>query len=511
MLKAIREFIKMPGGFKTVNVFDAIYSALTMGLVETLGTGARVLSTAGLGLNEQWEPGEKIKILFLAYSGARNTGAEVRVAECIDQVNKVLGEDKVEINMTTLNMEEAEEYFKDNVVNLVPMSPVFFKDVFKFVRQNHLVVLVEGSCWKENFAAALLLYFLYGVGLASKMGKPSFSYAVDAGKMNKLNNFISWYLSKGMTRLITRSADSNKVLEKISLPGAFNRVDTAWTQKAKSATWAKDKLKELGWDGKKKLAGTAFQNYFWWPIVPDFVRWVKSIVTKKAEYQYRLLYFYDYGEQDKAKYKVFTQNVADYMDWMTETYDIQPVLIAMEALDEGACRDAMAIMKHKPILISCNEFVGTEIAAMLRQLSLLTTTRYHAMVLSMPGKVPFIGLSRDERIRGVMKELDLYKDYYVDYQTKGLLGVLKEKAQAILGSKDESERLKKAINDNLPYYYAQMGMLGLDIRELVRESFPGFEPVELDEENLKALIPHVPNNLAKASQTKFAELKAQGR
>ena len=64
-----------------------------------------------------------------------------------------------DLNMTTLNFEEAKEYFKGNRVNLLQMSYIFFWDVFRFVVNNHVVILVEGSCWKENFASALLYLF----------------------------------------------------------------------------------------------------------------------------------------------------------------------------------------------------------------------------------------------------------------------------------------------------------------------------------------------------------------
>ena len=475
MLDAFRKFKEMPGGYGTVNFFDALYTGITVGLVYSLGAGAKIL-----GAGKKWKPGEKLQILFLAYSGARNTGAEVRVAECIRQVNQVLGADNIDINMTTLDLAQAQEYFKGYPVKLHEFSSVFFGDIFKMVLENHVIVLVEGSCWKENFAVALLLYFLYGAGLARQLGKPCFSYAVDAGNMNKLNNFVSWLLSRD-TRLITRSAMATRVLENISLTGAVNRVDTAWSMPTKTPAWADARLKKLGWNPKKKLAGLAFQNYFWWPVIPNLAAFAKTMLTGDATNQYKLVYYYDYDEEDKKLFEAFRDACAAYMDGLVEKYDVQPVIVAMEALDDGACKDLISRMKHKAILISCVDYVGVEIGAILRRLSLLTTTRYHAMVLSMPGCVPFIGLSRDERISGVMHEIGEYDNYYIDYRTKNLPAALLEKAARILGNTREARRFKGAIKKHLPYYYAQMGMLGLDIRNLVKESFPRFPLPEMDE------------------------------
>lgn len=502
MFEALRKFKEMPGGWQTVNFFDAFYSSVATGLVYSLGGAGKLL-----GLNKTWKPGEKLQILFLAYSGARNTGAEVRVAECIRQVNQILGEENIVINMTTLDLNEAGEYFKDYRVTLKEFSSFFFGSVYKYVLENHLVVLVEGSCWKENFASALLLYFLYGAGLARRLGKPSFSYAVDAGKMNKLNNYISWLLSQD-TKLITRSEPSSRVLENIGLPGAVHRVDTAWSMPTQSPEWAKNKLMELGWDGKKRLAGLAFQNYFWWPVVPNLLKFAKSLVTGDKTNQYKLLYYYDYDKEDEKKFEVFMDQCLEYLEWMVREYDVQPVIVAMEALDEIACRALIAKMKTPAILISCKEYVGTEIGAILRQLSILTTTRYHAMVLAMPGLVPFIGLSRDERIMGVMKEIGEYDNYYVDYRNDNLTQVLHDKASRILGAAKEHARYQTVIKKNLPYYYAQMGMLGLDIRNFVKEKFPGFAPLDIDEDNLENLVPFIPKPYLAAAKKKYQELKA---
>jgi hypothetical protein len=276
-----------------------------------------------------------------------------------------------------------------------------------------------------------------------------------------------------------------------------------------TSAWAEAKLKELGWDGKKNLAGLAFQNYFWWPVIPNLAAYLKTLITGDKTNQYKLVYYYDYDDEDRKKFGEFRDYCAAYMDWLAETYQVQPVIVAMEALDEQACRDLISRMKQKAILIFCNEYVGTQIGAILRRLSILTTTRYHAMVLSMPGCVPFIGLSRDERIMGVMQEIGEYDQYYVDYQTPDLLAVLKQKAAQILDQPKEARRYVENIKKNLPYYYSQMGMLGLDIRDLVKAKFPEFAMPAIDENDLTNLVPFVPPEHLAASKQKFREIKVQ--
>jgi hypothetical protein len=56
-----------------------------------------------------------------------------------------------------------------------------------------------------------------------------------------------------------------------------------------------------------------------------------------------------------------------------------------------------------------------------------------------------------------------------------------------------------------------MALLGLDIRDLVRESFKGFEPAALDEDDALDLVPYVPKNLVTPVRQKFLEMKAAER
>ncbi|MFA6449052.1 MAG: polysaccharide pyruvyl transferase family protein [bacterium] len=496
-------------GKKDVNPFDFLYGSVAFGLVQALGPLGKVFGS------KKWKPGEKLEILFVAYSGARNTGAEVRVGECIKQINQILGEDQIEVNVLTLDKEETEEYYRGYKFNAVQFSSVFFSDVYKQVKANHLIVLVEGSCWKENFASALLLYFLYAAGLASKMDKPCFSYAVDAGNMNDFNNWLSKELSKDMTKIITRTKDAAEKLQEIGLPGAVTRVDTAWTQCAEPSEYARKVLMDKGWDGKKKLVGLAMQNYFWWPIVPDLAKYVKKITTGDKDlekYNYKLVYFYDYSDKDKETYEEWAAMLTRVMDEITEKYDVQPVIIGMEALDKESCLDVQNRMKNKAIVTVCQDFIGDEMASILRELNVLITTRYHAMVLSMPGKIPFVGLSRDERIRGVMRETGLFDQYYLDYKEDNLEQKIKDRADKILSDPAEHERIRQVIDDNLPYYFAQMGMLGLDIRDLVKHEFPQFCLPASDENDVMNLIPHCPDFLVQRVKDKYLELKrSEGR
>ena len=83
---------------------------------------------AGLPKSEKWKPGKPLKIVLVGYNGKRNTGADVRVVEIVRQFNGVLGPDKIQITVPTLNPEMTQVYFGPET-KLSKLNSIFFKDV----------------------------------------------------------------------------------------------------------------------------------------------------------------------------------------------------------------------------------------------------------------------------------------------------------------------------------------------------------------------------------------------
>jgi hypothetical protein len=105
-----------------------------------------------------------------------------------------------------------------------------------------------------------------------------------------------------------------------------------------------------------------------------------------------------------------------------------------------------------------------------------------------------------------MKEINLLKDYYIDFRESDLTGTLFSKMERIMGDRAEKKRVTDVIRDNLPYYFAQMAMIGLDIRNMIREKFPEFPLKEMDESDPMNLVPDIPEQFIEATREKFREI-----
>jgi polysaccharide pyruvyl transferase WcaK-like protein len=74
----------------------------------------------------------------------------------------------------------------------------------------------------------------------------------------------------------------------------------------------------------------------------------------------------------------------------------------MEQLDRPAC-EALARRCSGPVFVA-DEYDWRDIVSLLRCSSWLVSSRYHAIVCTMPAGVPSIGVTIDERIRNLMAE-----------------------------------------------------------------------------------------------------------
>jgi polysaccharide pyruvyl transferase WcaK-like protein len=78
-----------------------------------------------------------------------------------------------------------------------------------------------------------------------------------------------------------------------------------------------------------------------------------------------------------------------------------PVLVAMEALDADACRRVAAALPGVPVVTSVDHDMR-EIVAVLRASHMMVSSRFHAVVTSMPALVPSAGITMDERLRNLL-------------------------------------------------------------------------------------------------------------
>ena len=374
----------------------------------------------GAGKYDEWKAGEKLKLLLVGYNGAGNTGSDVRTVSIARQVNGLFGKDTVQMTVMTLDADSLKGCFDENVT-LLPFSSIFPVDLYRACSSHHAAILCEGSALKSGFANALTLFLCEAAGVMSAQGKPCVAYGVEAGYMEPFLERAAAGLCRD-AYFIARTDESLVRLKKLGLRG-HTGTDAAWNyDKAIAPGEADLLLRKQGWDGEKPLLGVAVVNPFCWPVRPSLWRWAKGMISGDLSTQYDKWYFFSDSPARRKAFGRYIEEVAAGVCLFTREHDYFPVLIGMERLDENAARALAGKLNRPGAVFLSGEYSAQAITGILRKLSALATSRYHAAVLSMETGCPIVAVSMDERLDGIMKELSLDGKYLFHVKDRNLGG-----------------------------------------------------------------------------------------
>lgn len=367
------------------------------------------LSRLGLMRYEEWQPGQRLRILLVGYNGARNTGADARVVALTQQLQQLLGTDRAELTVMTLDEDNVKGYFAP-AVRLYRFTTFFFFSLLRATSRSHIAVLCEGSTLTRTFADALTIFYCEAAGIMQRQGKPCIAYGSEVGIVEGWLGRLCTDLCRS-TYFIVRTEASLHNLQALGLHGHVG-TDTAWTfQTPEGEAWAKEVLHNAGWDGNQPLIGTAVIDPFCWPVRPSLWRWIKAVITGDRTLQYDKMFFFSESEERHHRFHTYLSEVAKAVNRYQHEHNGFVVILGMEKLDTKACQmfEQMIEGPHAVFTsLRCNVF---QMTGLLRQLSLLVTSRYHAAVLSMEHANPIVAVSMDNRLDGVMSETNLAKDY----------------------------------------------------------------------------------------------------
>ncbi len=419
-----------------------------------------------LGFGQAWKPGEKLKLLFAGYNGTRNTGSDVRVQEMLRQVRRVLGAENVDLTVMTFDFGRTRGYFEG--ARQVYLPDVFPPFLYREVRQNHGVIACEGSMFKSKFANALTTMMIGSLGIASAENKLSVGYGAEAGRMDPLiERMCARYVHDSL--VITRNPESQTLLGELGIPTELG-TDTAWTFEPHPSEYGRKALRDAGWDEKTPLLALCPIHPFVWPVKASLAKYLARLTTGAYKLsQYRGVYFHESGPEVDGKYRHYISAIGKATAAFRERHSVFPVLVAMERLDAGACRDLAAFLPGAPMFTS-NDYDMFQLVSILRQCSLLVSSRYHGIVTCMPALVASAGVTMDERIRNLMVErghqhLLLTVD---DPELEPKLLVVLERLRA------EQESVRDGIARTVVRNLKVMARMGVFLEDAVRRQYPRF-------------------------------------
>ncbi|QAA76027.1 MAG: hypothetical protein BIP78_0259 [Candidatus Bipolaricaulis sibiricus] len=354
------------------------------------------------------------RILMVGYNGANNTGAEALLLADIADVRAVLGP-QARITIPSLNPANLRRYVReDEHLRIVRLPPVFVRTARRLVQDHDLVMLVEGSAYMDTWTSALLWAFLWVTHCAKTFGKPSLAYAVDAGSLKPANARRVRREASKTDLIITRSRGAAERLRGWGVTSAIEvTADNALTFVPDPSDAGV--VRCLWPDAPARVVGMAVVDFHLWPVV------IRPFGRRAS--CYRWPYYFQRSRARCRASRALAASYAALADELVSTHDVGIALIAMEGLDEPFAATVWKGMQHqeRARLFSARTLNASQMTWLLRSLTALQTSRYHAAVLSLAGQVPQVAVGHDLRLRTLYEELGLRDRWFVEPERLDLL------------------------------------------------------------------------------------------
>ncbi|MFP6560927.1 polysaccharide pyruvyl transferase family protein [Paraburkholderia sp. B3] len=337
--------------------------------------------------------GRALRVLLLGYTGAGNTGADLRTIETIAQLRRLFAPREVALTLFALG-----NCFDHPLLaatpKFVPSLPYLPDALDAAIRDADVVLNVEGSTYTSKFSDSLAGVLVGGIALARAHGRPALAYGVDSGAMSEaLTRFVRRNASHG-ARVICRNDAACTQLDALGV-STTRGSDTAWTWRAPAPPRA---------DGAARIAVLCPNNPCWWPVRADAAR-ARALDASggTSPHRYGPLHFQSWDAQRATAYDAYLDRYAAIAAGLRQR-GYTPVLVGMERLDSAACADVAARVPFAIDRVVRGAHALDAVAATVAHAHCVVTTRYHAAVLAMSHGVPVFGLSMDARIDRLLDE-----------------------------------------------------------------------------------------------------------
>jgi polysaccharide pyruvyl transferase WcaK-like protein len=281
-------------------------------------------------------------------------------------------------------------------------------------------------------------------------------------------------------------------------------TDTAWTFEPHSQEYADKALRALGWDGQTPILVLCPINPFVWPVKASIAKFLARITTGAYKNsQYQSVYFFNSGAEQTRKYLHYLSGYVNATKKFREKHKVFTILVAMERLDAGACRDIAAQIPDAQVLTS-DDYDMFQLVSILRACSYMVSSRYHGIVTCMPGLVSSAGVTMDERIRNLMRERG-HQHLFLTVDDPDLEPKLLKIMETLVA---DAESIRQGIGETVVRNLKVMARMGVIMEDVVRRQYPEF-PLRAGVLTWKDYLPPLGENLQRLVDQYDEEQPAQ--
>lgn len=386
-----------------------------------------------------------LRVLLLGYTGAGNTGADLRTIETIRQLRALFPDRRLDLTVFALGALLDHPDLRSARL-FMPRSEYLPDALAQAVDEYDVVLNVEGSTYTSKFSDALAALLVGGVGLAGAGGRVACAYGVDAGAMTERLTRFATETADGVD-IVCRSIGAGDRLRSLGL-SVEQGADAAWRFRA-----APDARVPL----PPRYAVLCPNNPFWWPVQTNVKRAIElDIAGAQSALRYGPLSFHSWDDLRAARFAAYKRGFATIAEGLKRR-GYAPVFVAMERLDKAACDEISALLPFDAPVLVRGEHTLDALVGTLEDAQWIVTTRYHASVMAIANRVPVVGVSMDSRIDQLFAENGL-SDWALSCEARGFEHSVLERIDAGIGPKLDALRERyAAIADRESRAFAQMG------------------------------------------------------
>jgi len=231
-------------------------------------------------------------------------------------------------------------------------------------------------------------------------------------------------------------------------------------------------------------------NPYWWPVKPSTPKFVAhAALGAYNESHYRTIYFHNSGRAVDAAYKKYLGALARGIKAFRSRHRVFLILVGMEKLDTYACETLAPELGGAP-LFTAEMYNMYQLVSILRRCSLMVSSRYHAIVTTMPALVPSAGVTMDERIRNLLRERG-HEHLLLTVDDPDLDTKLVPVMERLLA---ETDAIRDDIGRSVVRNLKTMARMGVFLERAVHQRYPEF-PVRSGVHSWEEYLPPLSRNL----------------
>jgi polysaccharide pyruvyl transferase WcaK-like protein len=205
-------------------------------------------------------------------------------------------------------------------------------------------------------------------------------------------------------------------------------------------------------------------------VKPSLAKYLARVLTGAyKESQYRTIYFHKSGPKVDAALNRMLTGMSKAVHAFRQRRKVFPIVVGTEQIDKKACLEVARQLGGLPVFTS-EMYDMHQLVSILRTGQMVVSSRYHAIVTTMPSLVPSAGIAMDERIRNLMQERG-QEDLLVNVDDSELEPKLIAAMERLY---TDADSIRDAMGRTVVQNLKRMARMGVFFERAVHECYPEF-------------------------------------